>query len=106
MNRLKDLFEEPTPDESEGDYFTIDTRCESFAVTKEVAADVERVLDEAPLPRWIVFVDLTGARHRMLTRTIERVSECTAAQRAAERAFRRARRQEDKADRRPWEDDD
>ena len=106
MNRLEDLFQEPTPEEPEGDFYTVETRCDSFAVTGATAEEVERALDVKPAPRWLQFTDLSGARHRVLTRLVERVSECTAAQRAASRAFRRARRLEDKADRRPWEEDD
>ena len=56
-------------------------------------------------PRWVVFRSFTGARHRVLTAQIYRISECTAAQRAKGREFNRARKQEDKKDRSPWEDD-
>ena len=105
MNRLEELFQEPEPPEPEGDFFTVETRTDSFAVTRATAQEVEQVLDAAAVPRWVCFTDLSGARHRVLTRLIERVAECTAAQRAASRAFHRARRLEDKADRRPWEED-
>jgi hypothetical protein len=57
-------------------------------------------------PRWIEFTDPSGSAVRIRTRLIECVRECTESQRAAAREFRRARRREDKAERRPWEDDD
>ncbi|MBI4500203.1 MAG: hypothetical protein HY700_03485 [Gemmatimonadetes bacterium] len=43
---------------------------------------------------------------RVRTNLIESIRECTGAQRAGARAFYRARRLEEKADRKPWEDDD
>ena len=106
MNRLKDFFEQPPEPERQDDYFEIDAYGGSYAVSRETACEVERRLDQLPPPHWIVFRDLTGARHRVLATYVRRISECTAAQRAADRAFHRARRLEDKADRRPWEDDD
>ena len=106
MNRIKEFFEEPGAREPSGDYYTVETQCDSFVVSRAVAADVERALDQVPPAGWIVFTDLTGARHRLRTRLVERVSECLAAQRARRRAFYRARRREAKADRRPWEDEE
>ena len=105
MNRLEDYFADPPEPESERDFFEIETHYDYFAVSRETAAEVERRLDQLPPPRWIAFRDLAGAWHRVVTAHVYRVSESTAAQRAARRAFYRARRQEDKADRRPWEDD-
>jgi hypothetical protein len=105
MNRLGQFFEEPARDEPADDYCTVETQCESFPVSRAVAEDVERALEHGSLASWIVFKDLTGARHRLRARLIERVSECLAAQRAARRAFYRERRREAKADREPWEDD-
>jgi hypothetical protein len=106
MNRLKDLFPQPPEPERHDDYFEIETYYDTFAVSRETAVEIERRLDQLPPPRWIAFRDLVGARHRIAATQVYRVSECTAAQRAATRAFSRARRLEDKADRRPWEDDD
>jgi hypothetical protein len=56
--------------------------------------------------QWITFRDLTGAQHRIRASKISRISESTVAQRAAEREFHRARREEDRRDRQPWEDDE
>jgi hypothetical protein len=106
MNRLKDFFEQPPEPDRQDDFFEIECYCDTFAVSRETAQEVERRLDQLPPPRWIVFRDLAGARHRVVAKQIYRISESTAAHRAAVRAFSRARRSEDKADRRPWEDDD
>ena len=107
MNRLKDYFEEPPQPEGDGEFFEVESRHhDTFIVSRATALEMERWLDERPAPRWIEFRDLAGARHRVLAALIYRISESTAAQRAASREFGRARRLEDKADRRPWEDDD
>jgi hypothetical protein len=105
MNRLKDYFEQPPEPERQDDFFEIESHYDTFAVSREMAIEIERRLDQLPPPRWVVFHDLTGARHRVLAAHIYRISESAAAQRAASRAFYRARRLEEKADRRPWEDD-
>ena len=106
MNRLKDFFGDPRDPESQDDYFEIESLYDTFVVSRATATEIERRLDQLPPPRWIVFHDLTGARHRIQSSHVNRISECTAAQRAVDREFRRARRLEDKKDRRPWEDDE
>jgi hypothetical protein len=105
MNRLKDFFERPPEPERSDDFFEIETHYDTFAVSRETASAIERELDASPTPRWIVFRSLSAARHRILAAHVYCVSESTAAQRATSREFRRARRLEEKADRRPWEDD-
>ncbi|HEX8718909.1 MAG TPA: hypothetical protein VF722_18250 [Gemmatimonadaceae bacterium] len=106
MNRLKDYFGDPPEPESQDDFFEVETNYDYFVVSRETAMDIVRRLDQLPSPRWITFRDLPGAVHRVLVAHVYRVSECTTEQRAARWAFFRARRLEDKADRRPWEDDD
>jgi hypothetical protein len=104
--RLKALFEQPGQPQPAEDYYVIEARCDTFYVRREVAEGVLEALRRAWPPRWIEFVDLAGSGVRLRTRLIDCVQECTGAQRAAAREFRRARRREEKADRRPWEDDD
>jgi hypothetical protein len=70
----------------------------------ETAMAVERQLDQLPPPTWIVFQSLTGARHRIQSASVTRISESTAAQRATGRAFDRARELEEKKDQPPWDD--
>lgn len=106
VNRLKSSVAKPDQPEPAEDYYVIETRGEPFDVSRTVAAGVVAAIRRAWPPRWIEFVDLSGSTVRLRTRFIECLRECTGSQRAAGRQFRRARRQEEKADRRPWEDDD
>jgi hypothetical protein len=105
MNRLEDLFRDPQEPEREDDYFEIESYGSTFAVSLKTAIEIEQWLDHSPPPRWVVFRCLMGARHRILSAQIYRISESTATQRSTERQFNRARKLEDKKDRRPWEDD-
>lgn len=106
MNRLEEFFREPPEPERADDFYEIESFCNTFAVSRGTALEIQRQLDQVPSPRWVAFTDLVGASHRVLVRLIYRISESTAAQRAAEREFHRARRLEEKKDRRPWEDAD
>jgi hypothetical protein len=106
INRLKDCFEESDERLPEDDYFEVGYEFEYYYVTAAVAERILRQLQSRVRPRWLRFTDVNGSRVCVRTRLIEYVRECTVAQRARERAFRRARRLEEKADRRPWEDDD
>jgi hypothetical protein len=106
MNRLKQFLGQSPEPERPDDYYEIEWKYERFPVTKDTALEVVRCLAENPLPQWITFRDLTGAQHRIRASKISRISESTVAQRAAEREFSRARREEDRRDRRPWEDDE
>lgn len=106
INRIRERFEEPqggTPDE---DYWEVMGAAGWFTVTAETARKVMGQMDAPSPPRWLRFTDLFGAEIRVRTKGIDCVRECSLAQRSAERSFRRARREERKADGRPWEDDD
>ena len=105
MNRLKQYLEDEEPLMPEGDYWVVETRSEYWVVSADAARAVERAVTRLWRPRWIGFVDLTGGHRRVRTDLVECVFESTTAQRAYRRAFDRARRLEDKADRRPWEED-
>ena len=104
MNRLIEFWD-PFESEQPDDFYEVICGFAAFVISKETAIEIERWLDCLPPPRWVVFHDLAGARHRLPLDRVVRISECTAAQRAAWRAFERARRLEEKKDRRPWEDD-
>lgn len=104
MNRLVEWFELPDEPELANDYYEIETHYDSFPVAAETAAEVEQALEGVPTPRWVVFRDVTGARHRVYVAHIYRISECTAAQRASRREFWRARKEENERDGRPWDD--
>jgi len=66
MNRLTAFFEEPEQKVPSDDFYWVETRRDAIAVSRETAAEVERELDRPPPPRWVVFRDLSGARHRLL----------------------------------------
>ena len=66
---------------------------------------LERQLVADPVPVWVTFRDLAGARHRLRAALVERISESTIAQRTAMREFHRARRKEHNADK-DWENDE
>jgi hypothetical protein len=105
-NRLKDYFDQPDERPPEEDYFVVAHDCAFFYVTREVAERILVDLQADVPPRWLRFTDVSGSSVCVRTRLIDYVRECTQAQRAAQREFRRARRLEEKADRRPWEEDD
>ena len=107
-NRLKQYLDagEPLMPEGGGDYWIVETRTSYLIVSADTASAIERSLARFWRPRWLVFHDWTGARRRLRTDVVECVFECTARQRATRRAFDRDRCREEKADRRPWDEDD
>lgn len=106
MNRLKQyLANDEEPLMPEGDYWVVETDSAYWIVSRDTARAIERALDRLWRPRWIVFQDLTGGSRRLRAKSIECVFESTAEQRAFRRAFDRERQREEKADRRPWEED-
>jgi len=105
INRLK-LRPEPDDPPPAEDYYEVDTACELFYVNADVAEWLVACMRRRWPPRWITFTDLDGSTVTIRSRLVRCLRERTGSQRAAARAFRRARRQEDKAERRPWEDDE
>jgi hypothetical protein len=75
-------------------------------VTRATAAQVVAQLGRFRRPRWLHFADHVGAAIHLRADTVDAVFESTIGQRQAERDFRRARKLEERADHRPWEDDD
>ena len=106
INRLKGYHEEPEERPPEEDFFVVAYEYDEFYVTRDVAERILRELDAREPPQWIRFTDIHGATVGVRSRRVDHIRECSGAQRASERAFRRARRREEKADRRPWEDED
>lgn len=106
VNRLKEYFREPEERGPEESYWEIHGE---FSIYFVHAATAQAVLDRLTAlwpPRWVHFRDVHGSFVCVRSRDVEQVVESTTEQRASEREFRRARRREEKADRRPWEDDD
>ena len=86
-----------------GDYFIIDCGDSSwFYVSTVMARAIEGRLDRWLRPRWITFVDVTGARIRVRSRDINSIAQSTATQRADSRAFDRERRTEGQEDYPDW----
>ena len=104
MNRISNYFEKE-PEELYGDFYVVVGEFGYAYVTSETAKYVEAALDRRWVPKWVVFRDRAGSRLRVRTRLIRAIWENTAAQRAIDRQLDRARQLEEKADRRPWEDD-
>ncbi len=73
----------------ETNYFLVCAECGHWPVSATMAAAIEHQLARWLPPRWITFVDLTGARIRIRTDQVRSVSQCYTETRAAERALRR-----------------
>jgi hypothetical protein len=97
--------EAPRPDPRPGDYYTIESRCDTYYVSAETAVRVGAQLTQRWRPRWARFVDIWDRRVWVRTDLIEAITESTEAQRERDRAFRYAQHREQKADRR-WDDDE
>jgi hypothetical protein len=106
MNRLR-LLDLDAPEElpEADEFFVLYGEFGTFFLARDAAVRLDALLDGPSIPRWLVFTDLSGSRIRVLGRHVTGLYESTAAQRAAEREFHRARRLEDKADARPWDDE-
>jgi len=76
-------------------HFVVHTGHCSWWVSTEMARHIERALDARRPARWTTFVDVTGARIRILTDATYCVEQCTAEQRAIWRQIREARDAED-----------
>ena len=106
VNRLKEYLEEPEerPPELE-EYWLVATPWDIHYVTAEEARKVNRQMDRILPWRWVRFVDVYGSRVRVRKAWIGQVRESTKSQRSTERQFRRAQREEEKSERRPWEEE-
>lgn len=106
VNRIEQYLNKSLPPARATDYWWVETRESAYFVSAGTARAIERRLERDPAPRWTVFRDLFGARHRILTLSVRQLSESTVEQRAAARALRRALKEERGEDENPWEDGD
>ena len=106
MYRLKAFFEEPEDVPGIDDYFVVIAVSGYYVVTPATAGQLLAQLRRFPQPRWLRFADHVGSAIQLRANTVQAIVESTTAQRQGDRDFRRARNLEEKADRRPWEDDD
>ena len=67
----------------------------NHAVSTVMARHVERQLDRWPRPKWVTFVDLSGARIRVRTAAIEGMEHSTPESRELRRRFREEREREE-----------
>jgi hypothetical protein len=81
-----------------GDFFVVSTEWDNWCVSTEMARHIDQTLDADPLPRWITFVDLTGARVRVKANSIESLTQRSEQQRAITRTFERLAKDERLAD--------
>ena len=78
------------------DWFVVYTGDCTWLVSTAMARHIERALDGRRPPRWVTFVDVAGARVRILSGAIYCIEQSTAEQREAWRRFQKARRAEDR----------
>ena len=104
MERTKQRPEEPHDPEVPDDYFTVGTNLLEWYVSREMAAFIDQWLDQTPPPRWVTFVDLTGARVRVRGRQVQYLCQCTVDQRSLARAMRLAMSKEEKSER-DWDEE-
>jgi len=108
MNRIAEyLKNEEKPDEEQPvarDYWVV--RCENgwYNVRMPQAERIQRVLARRWRPRWLEFRDISGCRIRVRCKDVIGMIECTAEQRAKDRRQERFLAQEEKADKKPWEE--
>ena len=77
-----------------GDFFVVSTEWDNWCVSTEMARHIDACLDADPVPRWITFVDVTGARVRVRTDRVESLTQRSIEQRATTKVFERLARQE------------
>ena len=73
-------------------HFIVHTMLNSWWVSTEMARHIERALDVRRPARWVTFVDVTGARVRLLAEAIYCVELCSAEPSSARPGARSARR--------------
>ena len=106
MERARNQFRPLDRPVTLGDFFVVSTEWDSWCISTEMARHVDACLEADPAPRWITFVDLTGARVRVRADRIESLTQRSAEQRTATRVLERLARQERQTDRGLGEDDD
>ena len=87
--------EDTRPESLYPEYHVLVMRQCVHAVSTVMARHVERQLDRWPRPRWVTFVDLSGARIRVRADAIEGLEHSTPESRELWRRFREERERED-----------
>jgi hypothetical protein len=81
-----------------GDFFVVSTEGDTWCVSTDMARHIDACLDADPMPSWVVFVDVTGARVRVRSDRIESLTQRSMEQRALGRAFERMAQDERRAE--------
>jgi hypothetical protein len=103
LSRVRGYADEPEERARAPDYWLVRTASVYYFVSADVAAQLLKQLGRRIWrPRWLRFVDLSGARIAVPTRSVLEVGEATAAQRAFDRALMKALAEEAEEPR-PWE---
>jgi len=76
-------------------YHVVVTRQCNYVVSTVMARHIERELDRWPRPRWITFVDVSGARVKVLARLIEGFEQSSVETRELWRHWRKQREREE-----------
>lgn len=105
MQNTKERFDNSGRPELPMDYFVVVTEFDWWQISRDMAQAIEASLSESPVPEWVTFVTISGARVRVRARRIECIYQSTAEQRALARAFDRAHRAERKAEK-DWDEDE
>ena len=84
--------------EALGDFFVVSTEWDTWCVSTEMARHIDACLDADPIPRWVMFVDVTGARVRIRGESIGSVTQRSVEQRATGRRFERQAQEERRKD--------
>jgi hypothetical protein len=80
------------------DHHIVATANFSYIVSPVMARHIEQELDRRRRPKWITFVDVSGARVRILASSIEMIEQSSLETRDLWRRWRDQRRKEE-----PWE---
>jgi hypothetical protein len=96
-HHTEETMERSRPD-ALGDFFVVSTEWDTWCVSTEMARHIDACLDSDPLPRWLTFVDVTGARVRLRADSVESLTQRSIEQRAVGRRFERQARDERRMD--------
>jgi hypothetical protein len=96
-HHTEETMERSRPD-ALGDFFVVSTEWDTWCVSTEMARHIDACLETDPLPRWLTFVDVTGARVRLRADSVESLTQRSIEQRAVGRRFERQARDERRMD--------
>ncbi len=87
------------------EYFVLESGAGDWSISRNMAAFVETELDRWPRPRWIRFIDVTGASVRLRVDLIRALRQSSPAIRGEWRRFKAERQQEAPDEPSDWEVD-